>query len=176
MTKTRLLSLLALALGLLNVGLLALLWLGRPGHQAALHPAPSPVAADLVRELHLTPTQQAQFRTLRTAHHMRMQTLLRELTARREQLFAGLAQPTAAAPPALLGQIGALQRQVDSLTYAHFAAVGCLLTPAQRPRWQELAPTLPRRLQQQGPPGGRRGGPSGSAPGGPPPEGPPRPE
>ena len=171
MTKTRILSLFVLALGLLNVGLLALLWLGRPGHRAALRPAPSPVAAHLTSELHLTPAQQAQFRTLRTAHHARMQALLRELTARREQLFAGLAQPAAAAPPALLGQIGALQRQADSLAYAHFAAVGRLLTPAQLPRWQELAPTLPRRLQQQGPGGGRRPGRSGG-PGGPPPEGP----
>ena len=175
MSQTRILSLLVLAMSLLNVGLLALLWQGRPDHRAGPPPGANPVAAGLVRELRLTPRQQEQFRTLREAHHARMQALLRELNARREQLFAGLAQPaTAAAPPALLGRIGALQRQTDSLTYAHFAAVGRLLTPAQLPRWRQLAPTLPRRLQQLWPGGPRPFGPG--PPAGPPPNGPPRPE
>ena len=158
MTKTRILSLLVLVMGLLNVGLLVLLWLGRPDGAAGRRSAAGPVAAGLVRELGLTPAQQQQFAALREEHHARMQELLRTLTAQREQLFAGLAQPAAAnAQPELLAQIGALQRQTDSLTYAHFAAVGRLLTPAQLPRWRQLAPMLPRRLQQQGPPGGRPG-------------------
>lgn len=149
MTQTRILSLLVLVMGGLNVGLMVLLWQGRPTQQA-----PGPIAADLARELHLTPRQQEQFRALREAHHALMQALLQELTARREQLFAGLAQPAmATAPPVLLSQIGAIQRQTDSLTYAHFAAVGRLLTPDQMPRWQQLAPKLPRRLQQLRPPG-----------------------
>ncbi|WP_216726989.1 hypothetical protein [Hymenobacter siberiensis] len=66
-----------------------------------------------------------------------------------------------------------MQRQTDSLTYAHFAALGHLFTPAQLPRWQQLAPILPRRLQQpgQGPgPDEQRSGQRGG-PGGPPPEG-----
>ncbi|MFC6225904.1 periplasmic heavy metal sensor [Hymenobacter artigasi] len=178
MTKTRILSLLVLVMGLLNVGLLALLWYGRPDHQAARGQATGPVAAGLVRELQLSPQQQQQFDVLREDHHTRMQALLKQLTARREELFAGLAQPaTASAPPALLAQIGDLQRQTDSLTYAHFAAVGRLLTPAQLPRWQQLAPNLPRRLQQppqRGGRGGLPGGPGGRGrPGdGPPPGGP----
>ena len=93
---------------------------------------------------------------------------MQELTAEREQLFASLARPdAAAASPALLDHIGRLQRQTDSITYEHFAAVEKLLTPDQRQRWQQLAPTLPRRLQSPGPggpPPGRGGPPDGPPP------------
>lgn len=165
LTKTRMLSWLAAALGLLNVGLLALLWLGRPGNQPP--PEGGSIARYLVSELQLTPGQQQQFDRLRQDHHAHMQRLVQELTIEREQLFTGLARPDQAAAPALLDRIGALQRQTDSITYAHFAAVGRLLTPAQLKRWRELVPTLPRRLQPPAP-----GGPAakrGSADGPPPP-------
>ncbi|SDY61628.1 periplasmic heavy metal sensor [Hymenobacter psychrophilus] len=167
LTKTRMLSWLAVALGLLNVGLLALLWLGRPGNQPQQRPEGSSLATYLVRELQLTPTQQQQFDRLRQDHHAHMERLVRELTAEREQLFASLTGPNAvAASPALLDHIGRLQRQTDSITYDHFAAVEKMLTPDQRKRWQQLAPTLPRRLQSPGPggPPPRRGPADGPPP------------
>ncbi len=166
LTKTRMLSWLAAALALLNVGLLALLWLGRPGNQPQQRPEGGSLATYLVRELQLTPAQQQQFDRLRQDHHAHMQRLVRELTAEREQLFASLARPdAAAASPALLSRIGQLQRQTDSITYDHFAALSRLLMPAQRQRWNQLAPTLPRRLQSPGPGGPPPGrGPAGGPP------------
>ncbi|MBU6123353.1 hypothetical protein [Hymenobacter siberiensis] len=65
MTKTRILSLLVLVMGLLNVGLLTMLWFGWPSHQALLHQGASPVVATLVSELKLTASQHQQFSTLR---------------------------------------------------------------------------------------------------------------
>lgn len=178
-TQTRILSLLVLVLSLLNVGLLAMLWLGRPTQPPPRHPNAGPVVAYVVRELGLTPTQQQHYMSLRQAHQAAMRQMLPMLTERRETLFAGLAQPTteAATQKQLLDQIAALERGIDSLTYAHFAQVGRLVTPEQLPRWQQIAPELPRMLQQQGhsnrngPPGGPRGPrpPNNGRPEGPPP-------
>lgn len=171
-TQTRILSLLVLVLGLLNVGLLTALWLGQPSGLQPGHPAMGgPVAAYVVRELRFTPTQQEQYAVLRQAHHTAMRQMLPALAASREQLFAGLARPTpdVATHARQLDRIAALERRIDSLTYAHFAQVGRLATPAQLPRWQQLAPTLPHLLQQQRPPN-RFGGPRGPHP---PTEGPP---
>ncbi len=52
-------------MGLLNVGLLTMLWFGWPSHQALLHQGASPVVATLVSELKLTASQHQQFSTLR---------------------------------------------------------------------------------------------------------------
>ncbi|MFC6225896.1 MbnP family protein [Hymenobacter artigasi] len=41
-----------------NVGLLAMLWFGRPSHQALLHHGTSPVVATLISELKLTASHQ----------------------------------------------------------------------------------------------------------------------
>ena len=164
-TQTRILSLLVLVLGLLNVGLLMALWLEQPGGLQPDHPAMGgPVAAYVVRELRFTSAQQEQYAVLRQAHHTAMRQLLPALAASREQLFTGLARPgsntDAAAHARQLDRIAALERRIDSLTYAHFAQVGRVVTPAQLPRWQQLAPTLPHLLQQQRPPH-RSGGPHG---------------
>ncbi|WP_201981887.1 hypothetical protein, partial [Hymenobacter rubidus] len=73
-SQTRVLSLLVGALALLNVGLLALLWLGRPGHAPRKPPPPAvgPVAAYVVPELGLTRQQQQQYEALRQQHQARM--------------------------------------------------------------------------------------------------------
>ncbi|WP_201986911.1 hypothetical protein, partial [Hymenobacter rubidus] len=143
-------------------------WLGRPGHAPRKPPPPAvgPVAAYVVRELGLTRQQQQQYEALRQQHQARMRQLMPALMARREALFASLGHPAATAEPRLLDQIAALERRIDSLTYAHFGEVGRLVTPAQQARWQQMAPTLPRMMQQQGPGGrrGRREGPPGQGP------------
>ncbi|MBO2009058.1 periplasmic heavy metal sensor [Hymenobacter negativus] len=171
LTKTRILSLLVLALALLNVCLLVLLWLSRSGPTRSARPGVSSVAAYVVHELDLTPRQQEQYKALRQQHQARMQHLLPALMARREELFSNLAQTAAdtAAQPHLLDRIAALERSIDSLTYVHFVQVGRLVTPAQQPRWQQIAPTLPRMMQQvrrgrRGPPAQGQASEEGSRP------------
>ena len=141
----------------INLGLVVFLVLGagRPPHGPGPNGGPpgpnGGVAQLLIEELHLDTRQQQAFATLRNAHHNHMQRLNDSLAVAMDAYLGLLALPLAQRDTAGLQQrIARCQTQKASLTFAHFAQVRALCTPAQRQTFDALLPRLKEVMLPKG--------------------------
>jgi protein CpxP len=186
--QIRILRLFIVLLLLCNMGLVATLWLkGSRGP----HERGESTRAYVIRALKFTPGQVAQYDVLIHEHQKGMNEQRRLAHGYRNALFGGLRgdKPDVACRDSLVALIAAAQRQIEVVTFDHFARVRTLCTPGQRVEFDRIITDVVQRMggirlgpgdrdRGEGPPPGERGdmppggldGPGGPVgPGGPPP-------
>lgn len=162
LSSFRLLWGIIIVLVLLNVSLLAWLWLAPTRMPGGGWPrgGPGPAGAEsfLAEQLHFTPAQRTRFDSLRTTYFRQMRPLMERAHANRLNYFQ-LLNDTTLTDQQLAQRAAAthaIMTQVDVLTLRHFQQVAALCTPAQREQLAEVLAELPM-LRGGGPPGRRRG-------------------
>lgn len=159
-------------LTVLNVAVLATLWLrgdaGGPPHQGPPRHDGPPHHGGLPHEIGMTPEQQERVRPLGEAHFAKLHDIRDQIIALRVQAFAdfGKAGEDSAAALDVLRRIGALQVSAEVERYHHFHELLRFCTPEQAVHFQEI---LPQVLSRKGQPENRDNGPPHGGPGGPPP-------
>ncbi|MDB5252237.1 MAG: hypothetical protein JWP27_1406, partial [Flaviaesturariibacter sp.] len=129
------------ALALLNIALLAVIWLNRSPDDAA--PAANSTAPRgdarnmLIKELALDSNQVARFDSLRTTHFAEIQGLRDQMRSAKDALFEGL-QKESNAPQEAARRIGDLQARLDLATYSHFAQLRALCNEDQKKTFDKI--------------------------------------
>jgi protein CpxP len=162
-SKNNLLVIGVIALALVNLGLLAFIWIKRPENQPRQGMPPGTGRDVLIKDLSFDPAQARRFDTLRTQHFNLIKNY-REETRRLKDAFFGQLKEGKGSPDSLARQIADLQEKIDLATYHHFESVRNLCTDDQKKKFDNVIEDVIRNM---GAPGRR---PPGD---GPPPEGPP---
>ncbi|MBC6611760.1 periplasmic heavy metal sensor [Hymenobacter sp. BT507] len=152
-----------IVLVILNVSLLAWLWLAPARMPGGWHPrgGPGPEGAEsfLAERLHFTPAQRTRFDSLRAMYFRQMRPLMERAHTNRLNYFQLLDDTTLTdqqlAQRAAVGH--AAMTQVDVLTLRHFQQIAALCTPAQRQQLTQVLAELPMLRGGGGPPGRREG-------------------
>jgi len=111
----------------------------------------------IIEKLQFTRDQEMAFNELKRAHHDSVMALQREGRRLREAFFAGLQSDTTfAAREDLVRQIADNQRQIELVTYDHFAAVKQLCNPQQKVIFNQIIGEVLRRMAPPMPPHERR--------------------
>ncbi|GAB4093440.1 hypothetical protein [Flaviaesturariibacter terrae] len=159
---------------LLNIGLMATIWLQKEKSRDAdttEGPQRGGPGALLVRELGFDSLQRLRFDSLRNDHHSRVEGYRNQMRDLKERFFAGIRRNEPASD-SIAAAIGSLQGQIDRSTYDHFRLVRALCNDSQKEKFDRI---INRVLGQMGaPPRQHRPGPPGDdRPDGPPHDGPP---
>ncbi|RYY58873.1 MAG: hypothetical protein EOO12_16805 [Chitinophagaceae bacterium] len=146
---------------LVNIALLATIWLQKKNQVPAVVNAGERARRSLVRDIGFDSTQIHRYDSMRDLHRQRMRALDDALHNVKRNYFDGLLQNT---PPndSLLRSIGSLTQRVDSLTYEHFRHVQNLCTPEQKVKFDRIFRRVgflvgrprPQGPSPDGPPGG----------------------
>ncbi|RYY93021.1 MAG: periplasmic heavy metal sensor [Chitinophagaceae bacterium] len=139
--KINWLAIAVIVLVLLNIGLMASIWLQKStvagiGTTATTgQPPRGGPGAMIIRELGFDSLQRLRFDSLRNDHHSRTEAYRAQMRDLKERFFAGL---HADEPPSdsLNAAIGALQARIDRNTYEHFRLVRALCNGAQKERFE----------------------------------------
>lgn len=171
------LNILLLVIGVLvlcNIGLMFMMWY-KPAVQE-WQPGKETPRDFVVRSLNFNPDQTAKYDILVKAHQQAMRRLRDEAGAYRQQLYACIKNVSAGnAPDSLAQLIANSQKQIETVTYAHFAQVRLLCTEAQKQQFDHITGPLTQMMSHGGgghhpPPPPRDGGPEENHAGGPPSE------
>jgi protein CpxP len=163
------------ALAVLNIALLAVIWLQRNDND---HPAvaATPPRGDarnlLVEQLRLDSGQIARFDTLRSGHFAEIQGLREQMRGAKDSLFDGL-HTEGATPESAARRIGDLQASLDLATYRHFAQLRALCNEEQKETFDKIIGNVLRGMASRppgpppgdGPPDGPHDRPDGPPPG-----------
>ena len=134
---------------LLNVSLLAFIWIKKPDHK------PPPF---LEEKLAFTADQQQQFEKLRNSHMREMDRLRKDIDALRDELY-GTSGSSDEKVREITTQLGNKKAEGDLLTYRHFQEVRAICTPEQQQEFDKLINEIVRGMNGRPiPPQGERGG------------------
>lgn len=162
-TRNRLPWILVTLLVVLNVSVLALVWL-RPaacGHPPRPH-GPDAPRGGLAGELGMTEEESLRVEVIQKEHFRKLEGYRQQIVAQRLEAFQHFGRPRAdsAAARAALAKIGDIQAAIEIERYAHFHDVLALCTPEEARRFQEILPKiLSRGHQPENRPLGRPDGP-----------------
>lgn len=136
-------------LAVMNLGLLAFLWVNAPGNRGP--EGPKSGKDILIERLEMDASQQALFEVEYERHHERIRDLQVEMRRKKDALFSFEGEVEV---EDLANEIGALQVEIDLATRRHFEKVRSFLEPAQREEFQEVFQEIfgPRRGGKHGPP------------------------
>lgn len=160
MVRTRFLSIVIVALLVINMGTLAYLFIGQ--NNSKKHPhhrmGKGTPADYIIDKLQLDTEQQVAFMKLQKEHRSKMHETHSQLEETRTQYFDGLKTSTidTAESEKLQAEIGRLMGQVHGNTFEHFTAVRKLCRPEQQELFDEFIEDILRALAPP-PPGGKRG-------------------
>lgn len=185
-SKTNWIAIAVGALVLINIGLVASIWLQRNSDKPE---ASGPMPGDrnpLATQLGFDSVQRRQFDTLRARHFALAQGYREELRSLKERYFEGI-KTGAAANDSLAQAMAQVQAKLDRSTYEHFMQVRALCNEGQKNTFDRMLMRIINAMGKQGrregPPPGERGdrpddrrphdGPPDSMPDGPPRDGPP---
>ena len=125
------------SLSVINLGLIAFLVLKKPAF-------PSPRDEHhkqrniVVEKLRLTEAQTARYDQLLTEHQTEIKRLNDEIRKTKNNLFKTLTRDSESNEDFFISRLGALQRQVETAHYTHFAALKNLCTPQQNEKFNTL--------------------------------------
>ncbi|RYY91820.1 MAG: hypothetical protein EOO11_22160 [Chitinophagaceae bacterium] len=137
---------------LLNIALLATIWLQKKEERVA---APGPRPGDenpLATELRFDSAQRRSFDTLRAAHLALMQGYRKQMRDARDHYFDGI-KSGAAPDNRVASSMAALHTSMDSATYVHFAQVRALCNPQQQEAFDRLLRRIVNAAGRPGPSG-----------------------
>ena len=151
MSESRFLKLVVIGLLLLNAGTLGYLLLGERGGNGGPrggmeHPVhrggPGGPARFLRERLQLTDAQESQYRDMRDSHRASVIQIRSRIRDARRKLYGLMhdgtqpADSVAAVP--LLDSMAAAQREIDSVTFAHFQELRGICTPEQQKKFDAV--------------------------------------
>jgi protein CpxP len=117
---------------LLNVGLVATIWMGDCNGSGHPHDGPPHRAGNLFEsELGWDAAQADAFKTLRDEHHSSMQSIHEDLGKLKQQMLDLVTHDTDAGLEEAITKISAKHTEMDRITFAHFRAVREICTPEQ---------------------------------------------
>ena len=165
MSKIKLLTIAAIGLLLVNIGIVAFLLMkkqpvpprGRP--PMGQHDGP-PMKKDgpkkiIAERLHFDKEQVAAYDKLIAEHQVAVKTLDDSIMLSKNNLYQSLQSETFAGKDSLVNRLGALQKQVELIHYEHFAAIKNLCKPDQLKNFNKLTNELSRFFaagKKDGPP------------------------
>ena len=134
---------------LINIGTIAFIWLDKkPPHRPG--GVPGGPAKFIIKELRLSPKQEADFMALVKEHRQMANNNRDRIDELREQLFTQLIKPEANVNPvALSDSIATREKAIDLGTYQHFAKVKALCDDRQKKHFDEIIKQI---LDMMGPP------------------------
>ena len=146
MTKVKLLTIAVVGLLLINLGVLAFLFLrppqgpppGRPGGRME---EPRHI---IIRELGLDDKQVGEYEILIKKHQDGIRAIDQQIRDAKNNLYRSLAGNQPGQQDSLINRIGSLQMQVEALHYDHFAAIKSMLKPEQMEKFDRLSQELAR--------------------------------
>jgi periplasmic protein CpxP/Spy len=136
----------------LNIALIATIWLQRDRNKMPPPPGQSDAQQILVKELSLNDRQVRSFDSLRTVHFRQIGELKQQMRQLKDGFFSGIGKP-ASSPDSIAGAIGQVQTKIELSTYHHFAAVRNLCDPAQQQKFDRIINDVLRSLKPGGPEG-----------------------
>lgn len=145
MSKIKLLSIAVTGLLLVNLGVLAFLFLRKPEP-----PREGPGSGRetpreiIIRRLHLDDEQVNRYDMLIREHRDGIGEMDRQIRDAKNSLYETLTATTVTGKDSLIATINALQRQVENLHYDHFAGIKNLLRPDQQKDFEALTHELAR--------------------------------
>ena len=163
-TQTKWLISLVTALVVINVVLVAILWLK---HDSINQPPRGDAKDYLVKSLSLDKEQEDAFERLRKDHFERMKNYQEEMRHLKDGFFDQLSQSNPK-PDSIAKQIGELQTKIDLETFDHFSKLRSILNEAQQKKFDNIIQDVLHTMAPRGGPpmdGDRQGPPP---PGGPP--------
>jgi protein CpxP len=146
-----------LLLVLCNAGLILTIWL-KPHHDGP--PGGETPRDYVIRNLKFSEDQVKKYDVLIEQHQQDMRQLRKNASEYRQQLFAGI--KNGSSPDSLAQLIGNDQKQIEIVTFGHFAQVRALCTDVQKTTFDNIIGDVTKRMN---------GGPGGHHP--PPGDGPP---
>jgi len=159
---------------LCNIALISVVWF-RP--HMPFGKRPEQPRDFVIRKLGFSPDQVKKYDALISAHHATMEQLKKDAASYRQQLFSNLTAnaPHTSSPDSMAQLIANNQRQIELVTYNHFAAV---CTDQQKIEFDKIIGEVTKMMSGHGrgnrPPGDHQGPPPpGDHQGPPPPDGPP---
>lgn len=137
----------------MNLGLMAYLWLGRCNNDDKRPPFPPRGPFEfIVKQTQMDAEQRSGYEKLRDEHQAAIRPLRREMQEERAQMYEHLNTIHDSTKNSLLNNIALLQRQIDSVTVAHFVDVRKLLRPNQQKTFDDI---LPEAIRMMSPPPNR---------------------
>lgn len=147
MNRQKLLTIVALGLLVVNLGLVGFLLLRKPPHQplgggvhAGKHAGPRDI---IIERLNFDSTQITAYDDLIREHRIGIRNAEREMREYKSELYQLLAHENQAETSAekfdsLICVIGDVQKRIEKINYEHFADIKTLCRPDQLPRFAEL--------------------------------------
>lgn len=148
---------------LLNISLLAFIWIKKPDHK------PPPF---LEEKLNLSDSQKERFEQFRKEHRSKMDDIKEEIDTLKDELYAHFPKEgySTKEVEGIARKLGAKKAEADVLTFQHFKNLREICTPEQQQEFDQLinevvrgmgSPMPPRgererRKRRDGPPEGRR--------------------
>lgn len=145
MNKIRLLSILALALFLTNIGLLVFVYNG--GNNKPKEKGPRNI---IIEKLSLSIEQVTQYDKLIEQHRKEIRTVEESIRNTKKQLYITLQSDTAAIPNVqFLDELAKLQVEIEQIHYAHFLDIKKLCETNQLPAFNSLTEELSEHFTHQ---------------------------
>jgi periplasmic protein CpxP/Spy len=144
MTKMKLLSMAVIGLLLINIGILAFLFLSKPMHSPIDGPRGKGEGPKLIiiEKLHFDKEQVTQYEKLIDLHQKTVRELDGQIRETKNQLYATLAAENDKNTDSLQNKLGEIQRQIESAHYNHFEEIKKLCKPGQTEYFKNLTGEL----------------------------------
>ena len=147
-------------LALCNIALIATIWL-KP-EQAAYDPRRETPRDFVIRNLNLSDSQVKSYDVLIAAHQEAMHRLRRHAMSNRQYIFAGLqTNVNDNVTDSLATAIAGTQKEMELITYHHFAQVRALCTADQQPKFDRIIGDVIKKMNSMPPPPGDKNAPPG---------------
>lgn len=143
MEKTRFLTIIIVALAMLNIATLGFIFLGGPRGLPSLSGRPA-VAQFIIRSLNFDEQQVKAYQQMWEAHHRSKQDLQMRLAQARESFLQGLST----GDTTRLAKVSKIQHDMELLTFQHFREVRGLCRPDQAPKFDEVIQEALRMLSR----------------------------
>jgi Spy/CpxP family protein refolding chaperone len=159
MERTRFLTVVIVALLVINAGTLVYLFIGQSKSHHPPHKMRKGSPSEfIIEKLQLDEKQQEAFFELRDEHRSEMKEIHRKLSDTRDQYFVGLKTSTIDSTESrqLQQEIGVLMGQIHGATFKHFTKVRQLCKPEQQKLFDRFIDDILRAMAPP-PPGGKRG-------------------
>jgi hypothetical protein len=164
--KNRYLWFSVVSLVVLNLILLALLWLGRPSRSGRMPPPQKPerIRELLKEQLNFSDEQVQRYLELREQHHQRARQLEAEIRDLKREMFSQVLdeQAPAAVSDSLLNLVLEKQAELEKVTFQHFLDLKSLCGPGQKEKLKVLMGevfrrNMPGKPEGDGPPSAQQG-------------------